>query len=124
MANERARELRRTMNAPERKLWRSLSDRKAAGLRFRRQHPIGIYIADFICLERRLVVEVDGGQHGEDVQIAHDLRRTAWLNAEGYRVLRFWSNEVMSNTDGVIAMIVGEAMNPSPLRGEEETPQA
>ncbi len=109
MANERARELRRTMNAPERKLWRALSSRKADGLRFRRQHPIGIYIVDFICLERRLVVEVDGSQHAEEAQIANDERRTAWLNIEGYRVLRFWANEVMSNTEGVIATIVDVA---------------
>ena len=111
MANERARELRRTMNAPERKLWRALSDRKAGGLRFRRQHPIGIYITDFVCLERRLVVEVDGGHHGEAAQIAHDERRTLWLNAEGYRVLRFWANEVMSNTEGVVEMIVEAALS-------------
>jgi very-short-patch-repair endonuclease len=117
MANKRARELRRTMNAPERKLWRALSNRNAGGLRFRRQHPIGIYIADFICLERRLVVEVDGGQHGDDAQIAHDTRRTEWLNAEGYRVLRFWANEVMSNSEGVVLAIVEAAMISSPLRG-------
>ncbi len=111
MANERARELRRTMSVPERKLWRALSNPKAGGMRFRRQHPMGHYIVDFICLERRLVVEVDGGQHGHDTQIAHDQRRSQWLNAEGYRVLRFWANEVMSNTEGVIAMIVNEALS-------------
>ena len=69
MANQRARELRKTMSVPERKLWRELRDRSAAGFRFRRQHPLGPYIADFVCLERRLVIEVDGGQHGEDDQI-------------------------------------------------------
>jgi very-short-patch-repair endonuclease len=124
MVNERARELRRTMNARERKLWRALSNREAGGFRFRRQHPIGSYIVDFICLDSRLVIEVDGGQHGDDKQIAHDQRRTAWLSAEGYRVLRFWSNEVMSNTEAVVARVVEAALNSSPSRGEEETPQA
>ena len=108
MANERARDLRKTMNVPERKLWRALSDRKAGGFRFRRQHPIGPYIADFVCLERRLVVEVDGGQHAGDDQIEHDRRRTEWLQAEGYGVIRFWSNDVMQSLDGVFQSILDE----------------
>ena len=111
MANERACEFRRTMNAPERKLWRALSNRKVGGLRFRRQHPIGSYIADFICLERRLVIEVDGSQHGFEAQVEHDQRRTDWLHSEGYRVIRFWANEVMSNTEGVVESITREALS-------------
>ena len=103
------------MNAPERTLWRALSDRKAGGLRFRRQHPIGIYVVDFICLEKKLIVEVDGSQHGHPAQIAHDERRTAWLNAEGYHVLRFWANEVMGNTEGVVVTIM-DAAQPQPGR--------
>ena len=99
------------MTAPERKLWRALSNRQAGGLRFRRQHPMGLYIADFVCLERRLVIEVDGSQHGYDAQIAHDMKRTEWLTNEGYRVIRFWAGEVMGNTVGVVATIIDEAMS-------------
>ncbi len=93
---------------PERKLWRELRDRSTAGFRFRRQHPLGPYIVDFICLERRLVIEVDGGQHGEDDRILRDQRRTEWLNREGYRVVRFWANDVMRDAGCVVEMILGE----------------
>ena len=109
MANERARELRRTMSVPERKLWRELSNRQAGGLRFRRQHPLGIYIVDFVCLERKLIIEVDGGQHGEYEQMVHDQRRTEWLSNEGYRVIRFWAHEVMGNLEGIVETIMHEA---------------
>ncbi len=114
MANERARDLRKTMSVPERKLWRALSGRKVSGLRFRRQHPIGPFIADFVCLERQLVVEVDGSQHALGDQIEYDIRRTEWLKAEGYRVIRFWSNDVMQSLDGVVQSILEAAMNASP----------
>ena len=97
------------MSVPERNLWRALSNRHAGGFRFRRQHPMGPYIVDFICLERRLVIEVDGSQHGFDAQILRDQRRTEWLEREGYRVVRYWSNEVMNNSDGVVAMIMETA---------------
>jgi very-short-patch-repair endonuclease len=66
-------------------------------MRFRRQHPIGPYIVDFVCLERRLIVEVDGGHHTEDDQVAHDARRDRWLSAEGYRVLRFPAIDIFQN---------------------------
>jgi len=105
MANERARALRKTMSAPERKLWHALRARQIEGARFRRQHPIGSYVVDFVCLERRLVVEVDGGQHTEDEQIAHDARRDRWLEAEGYRVLRVPTIEVYGNIAGVVDAI-------------------
>jgi very-short-patch-repair endonuclease len=74
-------------------------------MRFRRQHPIGAYIVDFVCLERRLVVEVDGGHHTEDDQIAYDARRDRWLDAEGYRVLRVPAIDVFQNLDGVVDTI-------------------
>ena len=109
MANERARHLRKNMTGPERKLWRELSRRAAGGLRFRRQHPIGPYIADFVCLDKRLIVEVDGETHALDEQIEHDKRRSAWLEGEGYRVIRFWSNEVNENIGGVVETIMHEA---------------
>jgi very-short-patch-repair endonuclease len=83
--------------------------------------PLGPYVADFVCFDARLIVEVDGGQHAE--QVRTDAKRTAWLESQGYRVLRFWNNEVLGNTEGVISAI-RSALNahppphPSPARGE------
>ena len=81
MPNERARALRKSMTDAERKLWRALRDKQLDGRRFRRQHPIGPYVVDFVCLERRLVIEVDGSQHGEPEQTTFDQQRTEWLGA-------------------------------------------
>jgi adenine-specific DNA-methyltransferase len=92
----------------ERKLWFALRDRRLAGKKFRRQVPIGSYIADFLCLEQKLIVELDGGQHDE--QATHDERRTAFLSGEGYRVIRFWNNDVIENFDGVL-MTIAEALD-------------
>ena len=108
MPNVRASQLRKSMSDAERKLWSALRQRQINGLRFRRQHPLGPYIVDFVCLERRLVVEVDGGQHGEADQIAHDMRRTRWLENEGYRVVRAWTTEVFENLNGVVESIRAE----------------
>jgi very-short-patch-repair endonuclease len=79
-----------------------LSRRQLEGLKFSRQMPVGPYICDFMCRERKLIVEVDGGQHAESQR---DLARTTFLEAEGYRVIRFWNNDVLSNVDGVLTMI-------------------
>ena len=94
------------------------------GYKFRRQLPIGPFIVDFCCLERKLVVELDGSQHA--VQQEADTIRTEWLNQEGFRVIRFWDNEVFKNTEGVMAVIVrhlevSPSPQPSPLQGEGET---
>ena len=94
-----ARRLRREMTDAERLQWGQLRQRPMAGLKFRRQHPLGRFIVDFVCIEAGLVIEVDGGQHGER-QPADEVR-TAWLDSQGYRVLRFWNNEVLQNIDGV-----------------------
>ncbi len=99
MANERARALRRNQTDAEKKLW-SILRRDGLGHSFRRQHPIGPYIVDFVCLSRRLVIEADGGQHNEK-QAAHDDARTTWLEARGYSVLRFWNNDILGNIEGV-----------------------
>ena len=107
MVNERARTLRKAMSDAERKLWFALRAKQLGGARFRRQHPIGRYIADFVCLERRLVVEVDGGQHTEKDQTIRDLRRDSWLETEGYRVLRVPTIDVYSNITGVLDTIWG-----------------
>ena len=123
MANERARTLRKSMSDAERKLWRALRTRQLDGARFRRQHPIGRYVADFVCLERRLVVEVDGGQHTEDDQIARDARRDRWLVSEGYRVLRVPTIEVKANIAGVLDTSWGALQEMPPVRGRRHPHQ-
>jgi len=101
---ERARELRKGATVAERVLWGVLRG-SALGVRFSRQMPIGPYFADFLCRERRLVIEVDGFSHGR--REAYDARRDAWMAAAGYRVLRFGNDAVMRDLDGVRARIVG-----------------
>ena len=94
-----ARRLRREMTEPEQRLWSYLRRRNLGGHRFRRQFPIGDYVVDFVCLRQRLIVEVDGSQHAE--REVEDAVRTAWLVARGFRVIRFWNYDVMSNIEGV-----------------------
>ena len=96
----RARKLRRNSTDVERKLWHRIRDKQIDEFRFRRQRPIGKYIVDFVCLDAKLIVELDGGQHAGDA--AYDQRRTAFLESLGYAVLRFWNNEVIENMDGVL----------------------
>jgi very-short-patch-repair endonuclease len=103
----RARGLRIRMTDAERKLWFALRDRRFAGFKFRRQVPIGRFIVDFVCFEQRLVIEVDGGQHADSVA---DKRRDRWFVANGFRVMRFWNNEVLSNLEGVVTL-VAEALH-------------
>lgn len=98
-----ARRLRADLTDAERALWRRLRHRQLCGCRFRRQQPLGPYVVDFACLERRLVVEIDGSQHL--VQAAADARRTEWLRAQGFTVLRFWNNEVLLEIDAVLERI-------------------
>ena len=106
-----ARTLRGDMTLVEHKLWHALRGKQVEH-RFRRQHPIGPYIADFACIDRRLVLELDGGQHQEQLQ--YDERRTVYLQSQGWHVLRFWNNEVMSNLDGVLARVVEYLDAPPP----------
>ena len=98
-----ARRLRREMTDAERHLWRHLRMRQNHGMKFRRQHPLGNYVLDFACLEAKLVVEVDGGQHAE--QQEKDKARTAWLEGQGWQVLRFWNNDVLLKIEGVVSVI-------------------
>jgi len=98
-----ARRLRRTMTDAERRLWSHLRNRTLLGYKFRRQAPVGHYVADFACMQCRLIVEVDGGQHGACVA---DAVRTQALQAEGYRVLRFWNNDVLLRTQAVLEQIL------------------
>ena len=106
VANElkttKARRLRRNSTDAETKLWNRLRSRAIDGCKFVRQEPIGPYVVDFVCRERRLVIEVDGGQHATDKR---DAVRDRWLRDRRYRVLRFWNNEVIGNIDGVLELI-------------------
>lgn len=98
---DQARTLRKDSTDAERRLWSALRDRRLRGYRFRRQHPIGRFIVDFACTKHQLIVEADGGQHNESDA---DAKRTAWLERGGG--LRFWNNEILSNTEGVIETIL------------------
>jgi very-short-patch-repair endonuclease len=123
-ATAKARNLRKAQTDAERVLWQQLRNRQLSGAKFKRQYGMGRYIVDFICLESKLIVEVDGGQHAE--QHEYDAQRTAWLEAQGFKVLRFWNNEVLSETAVVLEVIMRELLNfnpspqPSPLEGERE----
>jgi very-short-patch-repair endonuclease len=108
----RARELRIASTEAERRLWEKLRNRQLAGFKFRRQRPIGRYIVDFVCIEARLIVELDGGQHAES---ARDRLRDASLAAAGYRVLRIWNSEMMDHPESVlirIAAALGVTIDP------------
>ena len=113
------------MTDAERALWRHLRARQLQGWKFRRQYPIAGFIADFACVEAGLVIELDGGQHAE--QMDYDKMRTGRMNAAGYRVLRFWNHEVLGNMEGVIDSIITAMLQPHPnpplqRRGGSETP--
>jgi very-short-patch-repair endonuclease len=129
----RARALRGRMTNAECKLWFALRDRRFASFKFRRQVPVGPFIADFICYSARVVIEVDGGQHAES---AVDRRRDKWFAANSFLVLRFWNNDVLSNLEGVLSSILDALRQhtphparaargrPSPTRGEGMQPAA
>src|SRR3970282_1659849 len=107
---QRARELRSNLTDAETKLWQHLRRKQLVGHRFRRQVPLGHYIADFVCFEARLIIEVDGGQHGE--QLAYDSARTVWLESQNFRVIRFWNNDVLGNIEGVLESIRAALVDP------------
>jgi len=105
LLQERARQMRREPTEAEKRLWRLLRDRQLGAFKFRRQEPLGRYIVEFVCFERKLIVEVDGGQHADS---AYDALRDAWLRSKGFEVLRFWNDEVLSNPSGVQFMIAAK----------------
>ena len=110
-----ARRLRRDSTSAELRLWNRLCSRSINGHKFVRQQPLGRFVVDFLCREKRLVVEVDGGQHDESDR---DRARDQWLREHNYRILRFWNNDVMSNMDGVLETIANamhEAAPPHPV---------
>ena len=126
MNKNRARRLRKNPTEAERLLWQHLRLRQFGGHKFRRQQPLGRYIVDFVCLERRLVVEVDGGQHSEQGQAAYDAQRSVWLQQEGFRVLRFWDHEVLRQLEAVkeaigraLGCVESPLLNPPPQGGRK-----
>ena len=107
----RARSLRANITNAERKLWYALRDRRFAGYKFRRQVPVGPCIADFVCYSARIIIEVDGGQHAESTR---DARRDRWFAQNGFRVLRFWNNDVLKNLEGVWTVIFEAVQKATP----------
>ena len=103
-----ARNLRKNMTSQERKLWNLLRNRQLEGIKFVRQYPIGSYIVDFACREKKLVIELDGGQHNLKENIEYDDNRTMYLTQKGYKVIRFWNNEIDNNIEGVCLKILSE----------------
>lgn len=116
---EYSRRLRREMTEAERKLWQHLRGRQLDGFKFRRQHPVPPYIADFCCIERKLIVELDGSQHNEH----KDAARTRFLESQGWKVVRFWDNEALVHTEAVIEAIWNalgnRTLTPTPLPAGE-----
>jgi very-short-patch-repair endonuclease len=121
-----ARKLRRSSTDAEHRLWQSLRARQLDGWKFRRQVPMGGYIVDFACLEARLIIEADGGQHAE--RAGQDAIRTRWLESHGYRVLRFWNDDVLLNTQSVLEQVLAALLaghpHPRPLPPAGEGAQA
>ena len=122
-----AKALRTNQTEAEQRLWYHLRAHRFMGLKFKRQKPMGRYIVDFVCVERRLIIELDGGQHAG--QVADDQQRDAWLHNKGYTVLRFWNNEIMQQLEAVLEQIrhtislspsISLSPNPSPPSGRGE----
>ena len=117
----KAKTLRTNQTTAEQRLWYHLRAHRFMGYKFKRQKPIGRYIVDFICMEHRLIIEIDGGQHAE--RVTYDQRRDAWLRNQGYTVLRFWNNDVMQELEGVLEKIRSALVNslsPAPLSRKRE----
>ncbi len=108
MTKAHARALRRNPTEAELALWRHIRLRQLEGCKFRRQQTLGEYIVDFVCFEKKLIVELDGGQHAEHV--VSDMERTAWLESQGFRVLRFWNHQVFSEIEALKEVIREELL--------------
>jgi len=120
----RARQLRRNPTEVERLLWQKLRFWQIDGFKFRRQQPLGNYIVDFVCFERRLIVEIDGGQHA--AQREYDAKRDSWLHDQGFIVLRFWNSDIVENMEVVLQSILDNLrstsfLSPSPQGGRRRT---
>ena len=124
MTRDFAKTLRANMTDAEQRLWYRLRAHRLEGIKFKRQVPIGRYVADFACMDRKVLIEVDGGQH---VASDSDVERTKWLEHQGFRILRFWNNEVLNETNAVLEIILAAviAAGPSPgaPRGAPPSPR-
>jgi very-short-patch-repair endonuclease len=109
---QKAKNLRKTSTFAERLLWRHLRAKQVEGYKFRKQEPIGNYVVDFVCYEKRIIIEVDGSQH--QIKTDKDRIRDEWLKKQGFRVLRFWNNEVLRNTEGVYQVIKESCLSHPP----------
>jgi adenine-specific DNA-methyltransferase len=109
---EYAKEMRKEPTDSERKLWQILRNKQLEGHKFRRQKPLGNYILDFVCFEKKLIVEADGGQHAEEKNEIYDKKRTEFLENKGFRVLRFWNNEILKNPEGVVEIVMEALIKP------------
>ena len=105
---DKAKELRRNMTPQERKLWKVLRNHQFYGLEIRRQYPIDKYVVDFICRSKKIIIEIDGGQHNTEESIEYDKKRSEDLNKLGYKVIRFWNNDIDNNLDGVYKILQQE----------------
>jgi very-short-patch-repair endonuclease len=115
-----AKKLRREMTDVEKKLWYALRDRRFENFKFRRQVPIGNYIVDFVCQERKVIVELDGSQHEGST---YDLKRDAWLRSVGYKVIRFWNIDIKQALDGTLLAILDALRDPSSVASRHLLPQ-
>jgi very-short-patch-repair endonuclease len=115
---DRARNLRKEQTSAEIRLWTLLRNRKLIGAKFRRQVPVGPYIADFLCKELSIVIEADGGQH--TIREDYDARRAAWLEARGYQVLRFWNLDILKDADAVLT-VIGDAVHYAQMAKQESS---
>lgn len=100
-----SRELRKEQTEAEKLLWSRLRNNQLCGVKFRRQQPVGNYIVDFVSLDKKLIIEIDGGQHDEITIRTKDQQRTIYLEGRGFKVMRFWNNDVLKNTEGVLLQI-------------------
>ena len=110
---KKARILRKNMTDAERAIWKSVRNRQLGGFKFRRQKPIGPFIVDFVCIEKKMVIEIDGGQHA--LNTAHDVKRSEFLRNRGYKILRFWNSDVLKEKNAVLEEILSNLKgSPSP----------
>lgn len=108
-----AKTLRKQTTDAERLLWKHLKAKQVEGFKFRRQQPIGKYVVDFVCFEKSIIIEADGGQHAEEKNKDHE--RDKWLKPQGFKVMRFWNNDILGNIEGVMETIREQCLNHPPL---------
>ncbi len=107
-----AKNLRSNMTIFERKLWTQLRAKRFMNIKFKRQVPIGVYIADFVCKDKKLIIELDGSGHLETAQQEHDINRDSYLKSQGYEILRFYNNDIENNLEGVLEVIRQKILSP------------